>query len=527
MLRIRALPPPPPPFLTLTTTMLSPSPSSSSAKSDTIIPSFTTTPPSRNPINTSSFRTLPLFSNSHVQSQSMSLSKSFSNSTNPIPVSGVPESESDDGSNPLVVVSFYKFADFHDHARLRKPLKELCQQLLFQKCHMHGNVSFVDDCTNNPSRLNLLKNSTLITTISKRVSGGIILAPEGINGSICGTLESVEKVISFIQSDDRLKGLRLVESPVSPEEEAIHHGHSSSSPLAAGEDAPFRWDHVRVKLKKEIVTLGMPDVSPIEKVGKYVGPKDWNALITDPDTELNIIKHVWILQYIEYLKLLQVVIDVRNKYEIRIGKFKGAVDPCTPSFREFPTWVDEHFQLNSTDDEHSNDEVDNSVQSAEKVMDNPKQNMPRVAMYCTGGIRCEKASSLLLSKGFKEVYHLEGGILKYLEEVPETESLWEGECFVFDKRVSVEHGLVPGNFKLCYGCKQPVSDADMEAPEYEYGVSCPYCFSQKSEEEKERARARQRQFERWGIIGGPDKGRRPTSKPESGSQKANQLSHSV
>ncbi|OIW02532.1 hypothetical protein TanjilG_12846 [Lupinus angustifolius] len=466
MLRIRALPLPPP-FLTLTTTMLSPSPSSSSANSDTRIPSFPT-PSSRNPINSSSFRNLPLFSNSQVQSQSMALSKCFSNSTNPIPISGVPESESDDGSNSLVVVSFYKFADFHDHARLRKPLKELCQKL--------------------------------------RVSGGIILAPEGINGSICGTLESVEKVISFIQSDDRLKGLRLVESPVSPEEEAIHHGHSSSSPLAAGEDAPFRWDHVRVKLKKEIVTLGMPDVSPIEKVGKYVGPKDWNALITDPDT---------------------VVIDVRNKYEIRIGKFKGAVDPCTPSFREFPSWVDEHFQLSSTDDERSKDEVDNSVQSAEKVMDSPKQHMPRVAMYCTGGIRCEKASSLLLSKGFKEVFHLEGGILKYLEEVPETESLWEGECFVFDKRVSVEHGLVPGNFKLCYGCKQPVSDADMEAQEYEYGVSCPYCFSQKSEEEKERARARQRQFERWGIIGGPDKGRRPTSKPESVSQKTNQLSHSV
>ncbi|XP_010253817.2 PREDICTED: rhodanese-like domain-containing protein 7 [Nelumbo nucifera] len=136
-------------------------------------------------------------------------------------------------------------------------------------------------------------------------------------------------------------------------------------------------------------------------------------------------------------------------------------------------------------------------------------------MYCTGGIRCEKASSFLLSKGFKEVYHLEGGILKYLEEVPKTESLWEGECFVFDKRVSVEHGLMQGTFKLCYGCKQPVSDADMEALEWEYGVSCPYCFSTKSEEEKERARARQRQFKTWGIIGGPDKGRRPmTPTPE-------------
>ncbi|XP_061339204.1 rhodanese-like domain-containing protein 7 [Gastrolobium bilobum] len=453
----RSVIPPPLPLLSLSTRMLSPP--SSSATSET------TQPSSRNP--KSSFHHLPLFSNCHTL-QSMTLSKCFSHSepTNPIPISGMPES---DGLHSLVVVSFYKFADFPDHAHMRKPLKQLCQQL--------------------------------------RVSGGIILAPEGINGSICGTRESVETVLAFVQSDDRLKGLRQVESPVSPEEEAIHHGHSASSPLAAGEDAPFRWDHVRVKLKKEIVTLGMPTVSPVERVGKYVGPKDWNALISDPDT---------------------VVIDVRNNYETRIGKFKGAVDPCTMSFREFPSWAEEHFQLTRKDGEQPKVEVNNSVQSAEKERENPKQHMPqRVAMYCTGGIRCEKASSLLLSKGFKEVYHLEGGILKYLEEVPETQSLWEGECFVFDKRVSVEHGLVQGNFKLCYGCKQPVSDADMQAPEYEYGVSCPHCFSLKSDEEKERARARQRQFERWGIIGGPDKGRRSTCDPDSASLKPIKLSHSV
>ncbi|PNX99663.1 rhodanese-like domain-containing protein 7-like [Trifolium pratense] len=350
-----------------------------------------------------------------------------------------------------------------------------------------------------------------ISTASNAVDdhGGIILAPEGINGSLCGTRESVEKVLAFIQSDDRLKGLRRIESPVSPEEEAIHqehHGHSASSPLAAGEDVPFRWDHVRVKLKKEIVTLGMPTVSPMERVGKYISPKEWNSLISDPDT---------------------VVIDVRNNYETRIGKFKGAVDPCTTSFREFPSWVEERFELTRTDAEHPKVDVNQSDQSAEKETENSKQHLPRVAMYCTGGIRCEKASSLLLSKGFKEVYHLEGGILKYLEEVPERQSLWEGECFVFDKRVSVEHGLAPGNFKLCYGCKQPVSDADMESPEYEYGVSCPYCFAQKSEEEKERARARQKQFERWGIIGGPDKGRRPTQESDSASSNQNQLSKSV
>lgn len=347
--------------------------------------------------------------------------------------------------SPLVVVSFYKFADFPDHADLRKPLKELCERL--------------------------------------RVSGGIILAPEGINGSICGTRDSVENVLAFIQNDSRLWGLRRVESPVSPEEEAIHHGHMSSSPLAAGEDAPFRWDHVRVKLKKEIVTLGLPSVSPIERVGEYVSPRDWNALVSEPDV---------------------VVIDVRNDYEIRIGKFKGAVDPCTTAFRDFPSWVVDRFGLAEPEDQ-----VETACSPGNTGAAKGKNILPRVAMYCTGGIRCEKASSFLLSKGFKEVYHLEGGILNYLEEVPKTESLWEGECFVFDKRVSVEHGLVQGTFKLCYGCKQPVSDEDMEAPEWEYGVSCPYCYSSKSEEEKERARARQRQFERWGIIGGPDKGRRP------------------
>ncbi|KAJ0262439.1 Rhodanese-like domain-containing protein 7 [Hirschfeldia incana] len=306
--------------------------------------------------------------------------------------------------NSLVVVSFYKFADFPDHA-------DLCEEL--------------------------------------RVSGGIILAPEGINGSICGSRESVERVLAFIRRYIRLNGLRQVETPVSPEQEAIHHG----SPLEAGEDAPFRWDHVRVKLKKEIVTLGMPSVSPIERVGTYVSPEEWNELISDPET---------------------VVIDVRNTYETRIGKFKGAVDPCTTAFRHFPSWVDDQFALK-----------EQSFVEKEGKAEKPK-TLPRVAMYCTGGIRCEKASSLLLSQGFEKVYNLKGGILKYLEEVPKTESLWEGECFVFDKRVSVEHGLAQGTHKLCYGCNQPRSDEDMEAPGYEYGVSCPYCYSNKSEEEKER-----------------------------------------
>ncbi|KAE8648056.1 hypothetical protein Csa_005784 [Cucumis sativus] len=379
----------------------------------------------------------------------MTHSVCFSGPSPTAPIHSSSEESEDVESASLVVVSFYKFADFPDHAEFRLPLKKLCEEL--------------------------------------RVSGGIILAPEGINGSICGSRESVQRVLGFIQSDERLKGLRQVETPVSPEEEAIHNGHTSSSPLAAGEDAPFRWDHVRVKLKKEIVTLGMPVISPVERVGQYVKPRDWNALISDPDT---------------------VVIDVRNHYETRIGKFKTAVDPCTTAFRDFPAWVEDKLQLPKLDCKHSN-------QGGEETVNPKESSPPRVAMYCTGGIRCEKASSYLLSKGFKEVYHLEGGILKYLEEVPKSESLWEGECFVFDKRVSVEHGLEQGTFKLCYGCKQPVSDADMESPEWEYGVSCPYCFSTKSEEEKERARARQRQFETWGIIGGPDKGRRPTQNDDN------------
>ncbi|XP_078436642.1 rhodanese/Cell cycle control phosphatase superfamily protein [Wolffia australiana] len=347
---------------------------------------------------------------------------------------------------PLVVVSFYKFADFPDYVDFKQPLKDFCEAM--------------------------------------RVSGGIIIAPEGINGSICGSRESVQRVVDFIQSDSRLNGLRMVESPVSPEEEAIHHGHTSRSPLGAGEDAPFRWDHVRVKLKKEIVSFGDPLVSPIERVGTYVTPKEWNALIDDPDT---------------------IVIDVRNTYETRIGKFKGAVDPRTSAFREFPDWVDNQFQLSDSDDQSANENPGSST----------PRNLPRVAMYCTGGIRCEKASSFLLSKGFKEVYHLEGGILKYLEEISEPESRWEGECFVFDKRVSVEHGLVPGSFKLCYGCKEPVSDEDMKSPLFEPGVTCPHCHASKSEEEKERARARQRQFAAWGVIGGPDKGQKKPSRSDA------------
>lgn len=344
--------------------------------------------------------------------------------------------------DPLVVVSFYKFANLPDYEEKRAPLKELCE--------------------------------------THFVSGGIILAPEGINGSICGTREAVEVVMSAIQSDERLANLRRTEAPAGVKDEEIHNGHSSKSPLGAGENAPFRWDHVRVKLKKEVVSMGVPGVNPADKVGKYVKPKEWNELISDPNT---------------------VVVDVRNTYEIRVGKFKRAVDPQTDSFRQFPAWVEENLEERTEDE---------TAQTSYQDSEEPRSPR-RIAMYCTGGIRCEKATSYLVNQGFDEVYHLEGGILKYLEETPESESLWEGECFVFDKRVAVGHGLKQGSFRLCYACKKPVNAADMESPLWEEGVSCPYCFHDKSEAERDRARARHEQFLHWGVIGGPDKGRpKPT-----------------
>lgn len=387
----------------------------------------------------------------------------FTQCSKACPVSAAAEKDSNQDHpnenliSSLVVVSFYKFADFPDHAEMRSPLRELCEEL--------------------------------------RVSGGIILAPEGINGSICGTRDSVQKVLEFIQADSRLKGLRQTESPAGPEDEIIHHGHSSKSPLGAGDDAPFRWDHVRVKLKKEVVTLGVPGISPAKKVGKYANPREFNALLSDPDT---------------------MVVDVRNSYETRIGRFKGAIDPHTSAFREFPSWVEKNLFMHQSNGVISGEQKpsiqENFMDEKEKINFEKGQYTRRVAMYCTGGIRCEKATSFLMSKGFEEVYHLEGGILKYLEEVPPSESLWEGECFVFDKRVSVEHGLKQGTYKLCYACKKPVNDDDVLSAEWEYGVSCPYCYNAKSEEEKARARARQRQFEMWGVVGGPDKGVPPSQR---------------
>jgi UPF0176 protein len=203
---------------------------------------------------------------------------------------------------------------------------------------------------------------------------------------------------------------------------------------------------MKVRLKREIVTMGQPDVDPASKVGNYVAPADWNALIQSPDVA---------------------VIDTRNDYEVAIGTFDGAIDPQTKSFGEFPAWWEENKH---------------------------RFHNKKIAMFCTGGIRCEKSTNYLLGQGVEDVYHLKGGILKYLEEVPQEDSTWEGDCFVFDARVSVGHGLRKGPHVLCHGCRQPILPQDMQRPEYEHGVSCHNCFDQTSDWEKDRFRERQKQI---------------------------------
>jgi UPF0176 protein len=204
---------------------------------------------------------------------------------------------------------------------------------------------------------------------------------------------------------------------------------------------------MKVLLKKEIVTLGLSDIDPNDRVGTYVSPEEWNALICDPDIT---------------------VIDTRNDYEVSIGTFRGAQNPRTASFRQFPDYVRKHLD--------------------------PSKHK-KIAMFCTGGIRCEKASSFMLAQGFQEVYHLKGGILKYLEEVPEQESLWQGECFVFDQRVAVREGVAVGTHDMCLSCGHPISEADKTSPDYQQGISCPYCFDSLTEEKRAKQEARQRQIE--------------------------------
>jgi len=261
------------------------------------------------------------------------------------------------------------------------------------------------------------------------IKGTILLANEGINGTISGSKDNIRQFIQFIKTDNKFNEVF----------DALEYKESWA------QSNPFY--RMKVRLKKEIVALGVKGVSPTKKVGKYVKPQDWNALISDPDT---------------------VVIDTRNNYEVDIGTFRNAINPKTQTFREFPDYVDANL--------------------------NPKTTK-KIAMFCTGGIRCEKATSLMLEKGFDEVYHLQGGILKYLENVPKEESLWSGECFVFDQRVAVTQGLQEGQYDQCYACRHPLSPDEMESNHYVKGVSCPYCQDKLTDDKKASVIERQKQIE--------------------------------
>lgn len=286
----------------------------------------------------------------------------------------------------FVIAALYKFVNLPDYKDLQGPLKKVCK-----------------------------KNG---------VMGTLLLAKEGINGTISGTQEGIDAVLNYLKADPRLSDLEHKES--------------------FDKEQPFY--RMKVRLKKEIVTMGIPEVDPNQQVGEYIEPKEWNDLISDPDVTL---------------------IDVRNDYECDIGTFEGAIDPKTTSFRDFPEFVKKNLD--------------------------PKK-AKKVAMCCTGGIRCEKASSYMLAQGFETVYHLKGGILKYLETVPADQSKWKGECFVFDNRVSVDHDLNVGNYDLCYGCRHPITEEDKTSPSYEAGVCCPHCIHEVNADHLTRVRERQKQM---------------------------------
>lgn len=290
-------------------------------------------------------------------------------------------------AGPVVVAALYKFVRLPDFRELRPRLLGFCQE--------HG------------------------------IKGTLLLAEEGINGTIAGSRAGIDAVLVRLRSDPRLAELEYKESIAS--------------------EPPFL--RMKVKLRREIVTMGVPDIDPRFTVGHYVKPEHWNALISDPDVLL---------------------IDTRNHYETAIGTFRNAVIPRTHSFREFPEYV-------------------------ARNLDPAKHK--KIAMFCTGGIRCEKASSYLLSRGFAGVYHLQGGILKYLETVPETESLWQGECFVFDQRVTVSHALEEGSYEPCHACRHPLSAQDRESPHYTPGVSCPHCAGTRSDSQTAGAAERYKQVQ--------------------------------
>lgn len=269
-----------------------------------------------------------------------------------------------------------------------------------------------------------IKAPLLSFMLEQNIRGTLLLAQEGINGTVAGSRNEIDALLAYLQQDSRLAGVSFKESFV--------------------DEMPFL--RTRVKLKKEIVTMGVQGIDPKRSVGTYVKPKDWNALISDPDVTL---------------------IDTRNEYEVQVGTFENAVNPSTDSFREFPKYVKENLD--------------------------PTKNK-KVAMFCTGGIRCEKSTAYLKEQGFEEVYHLEGGVLKYLEEVPEQETMWQGECFVFDERVTVNHALEKGSYDQCNGCRMPITEQDKLSEKFQLGVSCPYCFDSTTPEQKARFEERQKQI---------------------------------
>jgi UPF0176 protein len=293
----------------------------------------------------------------------------------------------------IVVAALYRFVSLDNYTELRQPLLK-----------------------------QMLKNN---------IKGTLLLAKEGINGTVAGTQSSIDLLLDWICADHRLKG---VDCKFSYEDEM-----------------PFY--RSRVKLKKEIVTMGVEGIDPKRSAGTYVKPTDWNALISDPEVTL---------------------VDTRNTYESAIGSFRDATLANTDSFREFP--------------QYAMDNLDPATH-------------PRVAMFCTGGIRCEKSTAYLKQQGFEEVYHLQGGILKYLEEVPESESLWQGECFVFDNRVSVNHALLKGSYDQCHACRLPITEIDRQSKKYQQGVSCPACFDSNTEDQCKRFVEREKQVQLANMRG--------------------------
>lgn len=290
-------------------------------------------------------------------------------------------------TNNIVVAALYKFTPFSDYESYREPI--------------------------------------LQAMLDHDVKGTLLIASEGINGTISGTRTGIDTVLDYLRGIEAIGDFVFKES----------YTHAQ----------PFY--RTKVKLKKEIVTMGVEGIDPLQSVGRYVKPQDWNALISDPDV---------------------VLIDTRNDYEVQIGTFKNAVNPNTETFREFPEYV-------------------------AKTLDPAKHK--KVAMFCTGGIRCEKSTAYMREQGFDEVYHLEGGILKYLEEVPKEASLWEGDCFVFDNRVSVNHDLEKGAYEQCFACRMPITAEDMQDAAYIKGESCPHCIDKATDAQKARFRERERQMQ--------------------------------